>query len=1278
MKPSPRSPRRLLILSGLTLAWALSGCAALQIDVDVYKGPLVHDEDTQIQQLASIAMSAKTLLLLQRNTGLDVESPKWREEVAKFVIKHPDRNPMAGHIQRDDWLEMNLCTGAEKACRNARLINDMLSAYDDRVQPELAAPLDAVRIQYKLYKSARDAYGKAVKAKKPVDEQEAAERTNAALRETWRALVDLLYESKRRRPDHHDAIFKSVERQSAELLAKLTEPSYLLCAADVLLKGGEISRILGPMYEVVNEGGPGAKDAGAKRAITFLHGALVLASTDELLDLRRAAGVAVKNVCEPSVSVNASRTEKTALSRQTARFDSVAKSASRQGVQREGTGSRGDALDDDLDEIDTLWGDLMQLGAAGFDRGRPQLGLDRLADEAAIERFKDRGRRGDADKLTALADSDQTKQLQDSAVDLASRMQFLAVNMQLVEGAATVQRGKEDGSPFIGTQPSAAGNEEGFKATLESIANTLLVLAEDQRRQRTHRTHQEKFAGDEYRSAVEAFQVDATRRFDQLIDSVRTEFAAQVKMEKALAAQREVERVAAKKALDAATAKLASTQQEQDAYTDLHITLLGIRPAALPGAAPVLLWVSADTPARWKQDQASLDAEFASSAPAITTAQALRDIAAAWITKQLAENKSAATDTDPRRTRLAAAQVALQKLSTTKAPEQVRAKALEQFKGDLLLALQLAREKTALAQAVVTEADTQFTQARTSSEVKITAGSTPPSSIDLQAVLDILKAQGAAVVAAAAAAKDAHSTATIAGLLSAVLAKAKAAVSVAKQGPYTLAEERVASWLKDAPEDLKVLGKQPATAQNTLDRIEAYLSYRRVDAVAREGATSAKAKELTQAMDALMKRRERMAYLRPASMYLRSALATTGQQADPGLEWKNLLWDTVSRMTGTKSDAEKQTEAVRATLDKSFWQSVNKVRVSAAGDSNFAIAKDDIGNWYVKAMGSDSEAMIKAAKGLALYNLGGRVDANLLRIDELRSKAEPTQAETRELDQLRDRKNGAAAGAYGSTLLVFTENHAKTVKGLLATLNEDLKAKRHFDAISARWAKTYADSAAKLALLPPTLLDEKLLKLHDLALTAATPADPQPAGTTPSSQLIETLDLLVQQRSLLKARVAEIKALTVDEVAAAKLQNDKVTVQENLLSTAQTEQTALLQKRLALQDQRDLLFATSPTKVDELKVLDTQITEQQKAANSKSQDVINLRVKLQKEQVDAVKLNSLADAARALQARAVDDVETVLHKLIKDAASKHLRAVEEFETAARVVSQGVQGNPASK
>ena len=46
------------VLVGLTLA----GCSALQIDVDVYKGPLLHTPDVQLRQYAYMAVSAKPLI----------------------------------------------------------------------------------------------------------------------------------------------------------------------------------------------------------------------------------------------------------------------------------------------------------------------------------------------------------------------------------------------------------------------------------------------------------------------------------------------------------------------------------------------------------------------------------------------------------------------------------------------------------------------------------------------------------------------------------------------------------------------------------------------------------------------------------------------------------------------------------------------------------------------------------------------------------------------------------------------------------------------------------------------------------------------------------------------------------------------------------------------------------------------------------------------------------------------------------------------------------------
>src|SRR5262245_41826871 len=51
----------------LVCATALSACAVLQIDVDVYKGPLANHEDVQIQQLGAMAIAARPLLVSLRD-----------------------------------------------------------------------------------------------------------------------------------------------------------------------------------------------------------------------------------------------------------------------------------------------------------------------------------------------------------------------------------------------------------------------------------------------------------------------------------------------------------------------------------------------------------------------------------------------------------------------------------------------------------------------------------------------------------------------------------------------------------------------------------------------------------------------------------------------------------------------------------------------------------------------------------------------------------------------------------------------------------------------------------------------------------------------------------------------------------------------------------------------------------------------------------------------------------------------------------------------------------
>jgi hypothetical protein len=80
---------------------------------------------------------------------------------------------------------------------------------------------------------------------------------------------------------------------------------------------------------------------------------------------------------------------------------------------------------------------------------------------------------------------------------------------------------------------------------------------------------------------------------------------------------------------------------------------------------------------------------------------------------------------------------------------------------------------------------------------------------------------------------------------------------------------------------------------------------------------------------------------------------------------------------------ERETASVQQELEKIYWQSVNKVTVSGGGKTNYVIAKDDVGNWYVKAYSSDPESVIKSATSLAMFSAGKGMNVNLLRRMEL-------------------------------------------------------------------------------------------------------------------------------------------------------------------------------------------------------------------------------------------------------------------------------------------------------
>ncbi len=104
-------------LAVLLAALCLTACSALQIDVDVYKGPLSNEEEMQARQFAALAVSARPMLAALRNDIEDTYqgNDRWRRAVT-------DRDALDGFLgDSDSQLRSPL----------ARFVNGALYLYEN-------------------------------------------------------------------------------------------------------------------------------------------------------------------------------------------------------------------------------------------------------------------------------------------------------------------------------------------------------------------------------------------------------------------------------------------------------------------------------------------------------------------------------------------------------------------------------------------------------------------------------------------------------------------------------------------------------------------------------------------------------------------------------------------------------------------------------------------------------------------------------------------------------------------------------------------------------------------------------------------------------------------------------------------------------------------------------------------------------------------------------------------------------------------------------------------
>ncbi|MBI3269490.1 MAG: hypothetical protein HYZ53_10755 [Planctomycetes bacterium] len=169
----------------------------------------------------------------------------------------------------------------------------------------------------------------------------------------------------------------------------------------------------------------------------------------------------------------------------------------------------------------------------------------------------------------------------------------------------------------------------------------------------------------------------------------------------------------------------------------------------------------------------------------------------------------------------------------------------------------------------------------------------------------------------------------------------------------------------------------PGERKQVLDDMIANLRYEHIKATSEGNA--ARAKRLAAAIELSYAYRSGMTYLRPASSYLRTSTPATSLQNAAPILWNNLLGTRFLLAAVPFSDVlfKDDDDRLKVEIDKQFWQSVNRIRVSGTGNTNYVIAKDDIGNWYVKNYSTDVKDIVRSAKNLASFALGPRLRARL-------------------------------------------------------------------------------------------------------------------------------------------------------------------------------------------------------------------------------------------------------------------------------------------------------------
>lgn len=169
------------------------------------------------------------------------------------------------------------------------------------------------------------------------------------------------------------------------------------------------------------------------------------------------------------------------------------------------------------------------------------------------------------------------------------------------------------------------------------------------------------------------------------------------------------------------------------------------------------------------------------------------------------------------------------------------------------------------------------------------------------------------------------------------------------------------------PDDTEKLGIK--TSREVLDQVVSTLQYRYLHEVETDGP---KKEALGRALKEAYAYRANQVFLRSSAAYLRTSYpATTLQEQGNQTNIPLIREAMVKALSLGFAGGSAEKTKIRNELNNQYWQNINQIKLVGGGSTNYAVVKDDTGNWYVKGYSTNYEEILKNIQSLAVHSLTG-------------------------------------------------------------------------------------------------------------------------------------------------------------------------------------------------------------------------------------------------------------------------------------------------------------------